>query len=209
MTLVPKPIVTQNFPRNFELEIPDETGTYSVDNPGGWDSTNAINPDYDDIEEVHMRIIHTNGLDATAQINSSAIPWPNATGLSKFVSSDQFGLAVGEPFADGKIICDFRYIGYDYTGGSEPSETALLAFVTVTTFLYGQVRCCVQKMWSAAFNSDPDPDCDSDAWKIAREGRRQLNGLINAIECKQYDHAQIILEDLQAFCLANKMNCGC
>ena len=200
-------ILTKPGAHRSERELLDVTGSKTLLNPDGY-GNGTTNPRADQITAATISFYFADDSQSLfTDIFNPSTPFPNSTNTSAFLLST----AMNTPqavFPDGLVNIEFRVDGEwidPSTGDTVPD--AFFSLCRTKEFFYQNVECCVRAAF-ALVNTATDP-CKDELWNKFIYANRQLQGLIDLIDCKKWNQATEVLTHLQDFCSTNKLNCGC
>jgi len=188
------------------LKLTETTGEYDpVLNTGGWaNAPGGPNPQPSDAtDQVLVQITNPAGI--TYSFNSPP-NWPDPTGLEELEFTNQVGgitlnsPTVGSAFADGIYVVYYTVSG-DYLN---PGVTLFTNSVTQNFLLTCQTRCCIDKMFHLASQSDCT-DCKNEKLSSALEAEAFLKSAEYAAACGKIEMAKKNLAKAQWIC--NTKNC--
>jgi len=190
------------------LKLSETTGVYNIStNPTGWDSTGATNPAAANATRVRITIVTPSGtysfdsdpLDANyyAPLVPLGTYFPDPTGVKEFMlTASNLGGSVG----DG--IYSVTYKVYGAFGANTYEET-----VTQTFLLTCNIRCCIDKLFQVAAQSDCT-DCKNEKLDKALEAESYLKAAEYAAACGKTNMANKHLAKAQWICSTkNCTNC--
>lgn len=190
------------------LKLSETTGVYNIStNPTGWDSTGTTNPAAANATRVSIIIVTPTGTynfdsDPTnPNYYSPLVPlgtyFPDPTGNLEFLLNAS---NLGGSVADGMYSVTYKVFG-------NFSSSIYVEQVTQTFLLTCNIRCCIDKLFHLASQSDC-ADCKNEKLDKALEAESYLKAAEYAAACGKTNMAKKHLAKAQWICSTkNCTNC--
>jgi hypothetical protein len=178
------------------IKLSETTGSYdSSSNPGGWDSDGTDNPIIDDVTAINIKFKLPDASIWNFNRAFTSDLLPDSTGLIEveFDTTD-FGQSSIGSFDDG--IYEVTYTVFGDMGLDNYEESVFNKFL-----LTCQTRCCIDKLFHAASQSD----CKNEKLDKAIEADNLLRAAEYAALCGKFNMATKLLAKAQWIC--NTKNC--
>lgn len=188
------------------LRLSETTGVYNAaTNPGGWGSPNPTT-----LTVLGLTIDITDPTGTTYNFDQTALvgyTWPDPTGVSEtpFIYSGgiNVGAVAADPFVDGFYTVTYTVDGV-WNAPPAGLPVAYTNTVTQAFLLTCQIRCCIDKMFHLASQSDCK-DCKNEKLDNALEADAYLKSAEFAAACGKIEMAKKHLAKAQWIC--NTKNC--
>lgn len=198
----------------LSFDFQDDTGQYSVSNPGGMGSPNPTSAQAVEARIkvapkgyatfVLFTITLVSGVATSftvTDVNGNASAPVTISKAFPFLSSDPFNIT-GEQLGfgvDAKIIDNVYPITYevDFSTPDEINET-----VTQYEAMTGNIECCLDETFSKV-----NPNCSCDDLCALAKSVTMLESVQKSIDCGRPSDAQLMIDYLADEC--DKKNCGC
>lgn len=190
------------------LKLSETTGVYNIStNPTGWDSTGVTNPAAANATRVRIEIITPSGTynfdsdPLNANYYAPLVPlgtyFPDPTGNLEFPLN---ATNLGGSVADGMYSVTYKVFG-NFSGNTYEEK------VTQTFLLTCNIRCCIDKLFHLASQSDCS-DCKNEKLDKALEAESYLKAAEYAAACGKTNMANKHLAKAQWICSTkNCTNC--
>lgn len=181
------------------IKLSETTGSYdSVSNPGGWDSDGTDNPIIDDVTSINIKIKLPDSTEWNFDRTFTNDLLPDATGLQEIeFDTTDFGQSIVASFDDGIYEVTYSVLG-DMSADNYEESTFNKYLLTC------QTRCCIDKLFHAASQSDCT-DCKNEKLDKAIEADNTLRSAEYAALCGKFNMASKLLAKAQWIC--NTKNC--
>jgi len=186
------------------LELTETTGEYNaLNNTGGWAAApGGPNPQPSEANDAVIVVIQDPS--GTSYTFSSPPNWPDPTGTEVLTFSNQpAGIALN-PSAASAFSDGIYTVTYTVSGSYAAMPAGFTNIVTQQFLLTCQIRCCIDKMFHLASQSDCT-DCKNEKLNNALEAEAFLKSAEYAAACGKIEMAKKHLAKAQWIC--NTKNC--